>query len=628
MSSYIITYVVAGWPIDPDNEENHYKFTHTDSNDATVIIPGIDLLEALELKIDGRYESKYNVNQEVNEYRNYVTMDQGLGSTKLTANHLNGRQQYGNTGYTSFYLYRYPNGQQNAEDSILVATLLVSKTYSWSRPNGYYYSFNWTITYNNGSAPSGSTNSGSLSDVTDPTSPLNFGRIEFIDAFTASTAENGHPIKYDYRIYFDAASAIADGETKAHSNVITVPVKKTELTIHGSGHTQEDVYEGDDNHELTTNTSFVNMEVKAYDDAILRYEINRGTDNNKPTDDPIVGAQRLSSGTGYQPLVRHGNELVAQGDEQYYFNGATSVQVPLSDEAPLEGITSYVPVIRTYRPDGTLEQYNTYGAPIQTFALGKIESVEALDSQDRNKAEISDYTWNENGVEYCYYTVRLQVNGKIPSGYEPVGFRAWRTCALAHENSVLTDPTSDKYVARIKQRQDDALDANKGYLIEKSFDGDYGEYASQPVAILGNVKYQNPELDTFDDEWTGTFGAPMISHTASNGEPRVGIISELPVSFRVRMYYKKCSGGGHGAPRRAPGDEEQDSYYVVEKDYDLPINAENVITSVSNLKLNRQVQGVTYYNTVGIPSQQPWSGVNIVVTRYTDGTTSTVKVVK
>ncbi len=120
----------------------------------------------------------------------------------------------------------------------------------------------------------------------------------------------------------------------------------------------------------------------------------------------------------------------------------------------------------------------------------------------------------------------------------------------------------------------------------------------------------------------------MISHTASNGEPRVGIISELPVSFRVRMYYKKCSGGGHGAPRRAPGDEEQDSYYVVEKDYDLPINAENVITSVSNLKLNRQVQGVTYYNTVGIPSQQPWSGVNIVVTRYTDSTTSTVKVVK
>ena len=120
----------------------------------------------------------------------------------------------------------------------------------------------------------------------------------------------------------------------------------------------------------------------------------------------------------------------------------------------------------------------------------------------------------------------------------------------------------------------------------------------------------------------------MISHEASNGQQLVGSITELPVSFRVRMYYKKRSSGGHNAPRRAPGDEEQDSYYVVEKDYDLPINAENVITSVSNLKLNRQVQGVTYYNTVGIPSQQPWSGVNIVVTRYTDGTTSTVKVVK
>lgn len=637
LSSYSLTYVVAGWPIDPENEENHYKFTHTDSNDATVIIPGTDLLEALELKIDGHYESVYNVNQEVNEYRNTITMDQGLGTTKITANHLNGRAQNNYTGHTYFTLYRYPNGMEYDDEGnpinqngIQVATLDIAKTYHRNNWGANYYSFSWTITYN-GTTPSGTTNSGSLDNVNAnaTSNPLDLNGIQFIDAFTASTVDNTHPLKYDYRVYSTALVGDGTDEDAAHSNVITVPVKKTELSIAGTGYTEDQVYNGDDDHSLTTNTSFVNMEVKAYDDAVLRYEVDRGTDGGKPVlDAPLIGAQRLSSGTGYQPLVRHGNELVAQGDEHYYFNGATSVQVPLSDEAPMEGITTYVPVVRTYRPDGTLEEYNTYGAPIQTFALGKIESIEALNSKDGNKAEISDYTWTENGVEYCYYNVRLQVNGMIPSGYEPVGFRAWRTCALAHESSVLTDPSSDLYVARIKQRQDDALDANKGYLIEKDFDGDYGEYASQPVAVLGDVMLENPELVTFGDEWTGTFGAPMISHTASNGQSLVGSITELPVSFRVRMYYKKRSAGGHGMPRRAPGDEEQDSYYVVEKDYNLSINADNIITSVSNLKLDRQVQSVTYVNTMGIPSQQPWSGVNIVVTRYTDGTTSTVKVVK
>lgn len=43
---------------------------------------------------------------------------------------------------------------------------------------------------------------------------------------------------------------------------------------------------------------------------------------------------------------------------------------------------------------------------------------------------------------------------------------------------------------------------------------------------------------------------------------------------------------------------------------------------------DRQVAAVRYINVAGQESESPFDGVNIVVTTYTDGTTSTVKVIK
>jgi hypothetical protein len=55
---------------------------------------------------------------------------------------------------------------------------------------------------------------------------------------------------------------------------------------------------------------------------------------------------------------------------------------------------------------------------------------------------------------------------------------------------------------------------------------------------------------------------------------------------------------------------------------------DGVITDVMQLGAQREVAGVEYYNLAGIRSTQPWQGINIVVTRYTDGTTSTTKRIK
>ena len=92
--------------------------------------------------------------------------------------------------------------------------------------------------------------------------------------------------------------------------------------------------------------------------------------------------------------------------------------------------------------------------------------------------------------------------------------------------------------------------------------------------------------------------------------------------------YKTATGGTQArAPRHAEGASKQ---YVV---YPLTITRitqeqNGVITGVQQLSGDRQVMHVDYYNVSGMRSERPWQGVNIVVTRYSDGTTSAVKMLR
>lgn len=51
-------------------------------------------------------------------------------------------------------------------------------------------------------------------------------------------------------------------------------------------------------------------------------------------------------------------------------------------------------------------------------------------------------------------------------------------------------------------------------------------------------------------------------------------------------------------------------------------------TAADEIVADKQVAGVRYVNLSGMASDQPFDGVNIVVTTYSDGTTSTVKVIR
>ena len=51
-------------------------------------------------------------------------------------------------------------------------------------------------------------------------------------------------------------------------------------------------------------------------------------------------------------------------------------------------------------------------------------------------------------------------------------------------------------------------------------------------------------------------------------------------------------------------------------------------TGISEATAHKSVASVKYVNLAGVSSSEPFSGVNIVVTTYTDGTQSAVKVIK
>ena len=62
--------------------------------------------------------------------------------------------------------------------------------------------------------------------------------------------------------------------------------------------------------------------------------------------------------------------------------------------------------------------------------------------------------------------------------------------------------------------------------------------------------------------------------------------------------------------------------------YPLDLEAGNVSTGVNDVNSAKEVKGVSYFNMMGVESAQPFEGVNIVVTTYTDGTQSAAKVLR
>ena len=356
--------------------------------------------------------------------------------------------------------------------------------------------------------------------------------------------------------------------TNQSTNTVEVPVLKTASTINGF-YTLDEVMD-DVEPELVPGVKNAEIEMPLVNNpAIYYYTIQRG-DNGAPTQ-PISKLQRRTDGN----FMEMNNFLGLAGN--LYEEGDFS----LMDDAVVTGAAgesmSYVPVIWTFgtqrvKQDGE----NSYGSPIWTSRVANVTgSVHGTIS-----TTIYGEWKDEDGRKCAIFNPTITLNGIVPDNasvaYEPYMYRVWRLCNDVRGYTI--DPETNTPV------NDPSAPRNAKELI-------IDEVTNESVISIG-------------DEWD------LLGF---------GALANTQVRFLVRFYYKKVAEN----LLNASTDDDGPLYYVVETMLDW----NDIITGISEMTVANEVSK-TYYNAQGIQSDKPFDGLNIVITRYSDGTTRTTKVMK
>ena len=440
--------------------------------------------------------------------------------------------------------------------------------------------------------------------------------IMLIDQFLASTLHNDHPNGYSYTM-----KETINNEEKS-SNTVAIPVYKTSSTMQGF-YTLNQIEEDEDMHlKAQVINSEMDYAVNPDHNTLYHSLYHSGKNDAYPT---IDVEHRVSQLQKYEEMddnqVHYFFTENETEDVTPMYNHISNQTVELLDTNYVLGNyndeISYVPVIWTFglytaRGDG---KNNSYGSDIKREKLGDVQIVNVGGSMSgANNVEDTGAGWEglfKVGNEwYCIYTPIITVEGITPetfiqgdgdvSEYEPYLYRVWCLYPGAH---------NFKHVAQQNAQ---------GQTVQVLADD-----GPRPAPfLLGSEQITDPNVNrvTIGRDWHNGEGPLQWSFAVPCS------VSPSDVEFAVRFYYKKkvtnaqASNGLKG--NRDGGDDNE--YYIVEGTG----NANGIPVSVNEYYAGKAVVGVTYVNSLGMKSDKPFDGLNIVVTRYSDGTTSTTKVIR
>ena len=298
--------------------------------------------------------------------------------------------------------------------------------------------------------------------------------------------------------------------------------------------------------------------------AIYYYTLERG-DNTNPNDG-LSKLQRRTDGT----FMEMNNRLGMAGN--LYEEGPLNI----FDNDVLTGsyndFATYVPVIWTFGSNRVKQDgENSYGSPIWKTGVADVYlGVEGV------KTTGEGGQWkDENGKTCCIYYPTIKADGIMPENtnvmYDPFMFRVWRLC-----------------------------DEVRGYYFD-----------SQTGNPVNDVTVDRSPMALIYEEISD---ATSIELGGVYSEYGFGARINADIKFLVRFYYQKVDlSKNDGTPL----------YYVVEKL--VPWN--EIPTGIIEINAANEVSK-TYINAQGMKSDKPFDGINIVITRYSDGSTKTTKVVR
>lgn len=434
--------------------------------------------------------------------------------------------------------------------------------------------------------------------------------IMLIDQFWAPTVHNDHPNGYTYVL-----KETINGEEKS-SNPANVPVYKTNSNLNGF-YTEAQVIADNkyDENKLTAHTLNTQIEYDVVpDNNVLYYSLYRGDKNEQR---PVIDVDhRISQLQKFEDKV--------DGNVMYYFNenhlqgvlpryehigSQTAQRLDMNYVTGTgEDELSYVPVIWTFglytaRGDG---KNNSYGSDIKHSYVGKVNiSVEGL----KNDGDNTTGQWDADGTTYCVYSPIITLGGITPDDggandgdtyqYVPYMYRVWCTYPNAHNFTHLDNPDGRKHLV-------DAGPIEAPFLIGEATAEDSVWHNNGEEVIIGRA------LESGEAQQPWSFGVP-VNESSSN------------VQFVARFYYKKIvTPGAQVNGLRGTRDNDEAAFAIAENSDD----GQGIVTGINELADIVYVVSTTYVNAQGMQSDKPFDGLNIVVTRYSDGTTRTTKLVR
>ena len=420
---------------------------------------------------------------------------------------------------------------------------------------------------------------------------VRMGTLPIVDQFAEKIpATNDHPYRYTYFL------KLATRDTT--SSPARVPVQHTGAELQGYYSTDQMDNDTDPTNFLTTDmlSAEVDMNLSPAS-APYFYTINSKKNGVPASADDyntyISVLQRREAGD-YQEMYKPGDASLTGYTGNVYPSGPYDFFDFRNIRATQSGDSlSYVPIVWTKGIDRhyytTDSLHNSYGAPLWVVRDG---SVNVLAPVYERQAKNANGDWNsyvnwydeDNNPCSVFILKSLHATGVLPVGnveYEPYMFRVWVICDGLRNmtqdpqtGSAVNDPDADR---------------------------------TSPRLLYTKYCHGADDLDL------------IITKDETNWDNNVtfGGLNTIQPTFLVRFYY--VVKGYQKA--RGEGDPDHVGYVVGEE-----ADPEDPETAVIELTTNGTIVEQTFYNVQGMKSDRPFEGVNIVVTRYSDGTTNTTKV--
>ena len=580
-----ITYVVSGQPTDA----LFINYKEVYSNDDKVFIPGLDPNEGLRLSIGTTSTSDYDLATETNQYKNLITIDHNLVKTHV---------RYGNLKAGSkLAFYRYDVDRKSKPK--MIAELEIVSVEKRENGSKYYldYKYNLSFSYQENEATPKTNLTGATYTLEtnydykeNTTKEIDFNVFNinsFNDEFCASTATNDHPATYEYKASFSNLNPSTQPEL--HSAYSTIKVHKTTPGLTDKAITLEDV-----ENDSVCSTRIHKGELDAspaiqfkldQDRRIAEYSVDKIRNKELSESEEVGLAQRLPSWN--YAIYENGS----------FKQNVSHTEIPqIHDASAKVGKNDYVSVIKTYRDnDGS---YNTYGSPIKTTYKLKA-SVAVIDKV------MSEYVFTSNGEKGRYYQTKLKITADGTDNYEIVKYRVWRHTDRAME-------IVPQYMDRLQQDTHPIVmnSDDKGNPII-----DQNHNSIQEFELVGRpgVGFYPKQINSKSIHVYDTFGASDVSEGGN-----------LDVTYIVR-FYAKPEAGNTSARAKATTPILAKEYYIGEATITVSFEKDTPTGLFDFVAETKTPVRVQYVNMLGQKSDTPFSGMNVVITTYTDGSHSTAK---